>query len=392
MFPTVANRPRISNSVANMRPSGIRRFFDIAATMEDVITLAIGEPSYVTPPHILQAGVASLQAGQTSYTSNSGMLELRQAVSDYIHRLYNIRYQPDNQVLITVGVSEGLYLAMKAILNPGDEVLVVEPCFVAYAAAVELAGGVAVSIPTSPENNFQVTGADLEPFITERTRVILIGYPNNPTGAVLPYANMLEIAHLAELYDLLVVSDEIYERLIYGWEHVCFATLPNMMERTILMSGMSKSFAMTGWRIGYITAPQDIMSAMRKIHQYLIMSAPTMGQVAAVQALNHGDADVEHMRQGYDRRRRLIVEGFNRLGLTCFEPRGAFYAFPNISASGLDEHEFCERLLTQERVAMIPGSAFGSCGTGFVRASYTNTEENIAEALVRIERFLNSLS
>ena len=293
MFPTVANRPRISNSIANMRPSGIRRFFDIAATMEDVITLAIGEPGYVTPAHITQAGITSLQDGQTGYTSNSGMAELRQAVSDYIYRLYNIRYQPDNQVLITVGVSEGLYLAMKAILNPGDEVLVVEPCFVAYAAAVELAGGVAVSIPTSPENDFQVNRADLEPFITDRTRAILIGYPNNPTGAVLPYENMLEIASLAETYDLLVISDEIYERLIYGWEHICFATLPNMMERTILMSGMSKSFAMTGWRIGYIAAPQDIMSAMRKIHQYLIMSAPTMGQVAAVQALNHGDADVE---------------------------------------------------------------------------------------------------
>lgn len=378
----------VSQSVRNMRPSGIRRYFDIAATMDDVVTLGIGEPNFVTPRHIVDRGVASLREGQTGYTSNSGTPELRRAIVAYIERLYGLHYHPDTQVLVTVGVSEALFLAMKAILDPGDEVLVVEPCFVAYQAAVEMAGGVAVSVDTSVEHEFQVTGADLEAKVTPRTKAILIGYPNNPTGAVLTLEHMLQVAAVAEKYDLVVISDEIYERLVYGIQHINFASLPGMFERTILLSGMSKSFAMTGWRIGYAAAPTPIMEGMRKLHQYLIMSAPTIGQEAALEALQHGEDDVRAMVAEYDQRRRLIVEGFNALGLTCFEPRGAFYAFPSIASTGMSDEEFCERLLVEDRCAVIPGSAFGLSGTGYIRASYAGSCENIERALERIARFV----
>lgn len=378
----------VSQSVQNMPSSGIRRYFDIAATMEDVITLGIGEPNFATPQHIMQKSIESLQRGETGYTSNSGTIELRRAISSYVQRLYNLYYPPEDQVLVTIGVSEALFLAMKSILDPGDEVLVVQPCFVANAAAVEMAGGGAVMVDTYVENEFQVTGADLEAAITPRTKAILISYPNNPTGAVLSHENMLEIAAVAEKHDLLVISDEIYERLIYNVDHICFATLPGMYERTIVLSGMSKSFAMTGWRIGYALAPVELMEAMRKLHQYLTMSAPTMGQVAALEALLHGETDVELMRCEYDRRRRLIVDGFNEIGLPCFEPRGAFYAFPSITLTGMSDEEFCEALLHEERVAVVPGSAFGESGSGYVRASYTNSYENIEAALERMRRFM----
>jgi aminotransferase len=382
-------RSFIAQNVQQLRPSGIRKYFDIAATMEGVVTLGIGEPSFVTPEHILRRGVQSLEQGLTGYTGNSGTLELRQAVAGYIGRLYGVAYDPADEVLITVGVSEALWLAMKAILDPGDEVIVVQPCFVANTAAVEMAGGVPVTVDACPENDFQVTGADIAAAVTPRTKAILISYPNNPTGAILSLDRMREIAAVAEQYDLLVISDEIYERLVYGVTHVCFAALPNMRERTVLLSGMSKSFAMTGWRIGYATAPGWLMDAMRKLHQYLIMSAPTMGQYAAVEALNNGDDDVESMRQQYDRRRRLIVDGFNSMGLKCFEPRGAFYAFPNIGVTGMTDEQFCEQLLYEERVAVVPGSAFGRSGAGFIRASYTNSEENIQIALDRLGRFMH---
>ncbi len=378
----------VSRSTHNLRPSGIRRYFDIAATMDDVVTLGIGEPDFTTPQHIIDQGIASLNAGKTGYTSNSGTLELRAAISAYIERLYGIHYVPESQVLVTVGVSEALWLAMKTILDPGDEVLVVEPCFVANPASVEMAGGIPVMVQTRAENNFQVTGADLEAAISSRTKAILISYPNNPTGATLSRERMLEIARVAEKHDLVVVSDEIYERLVYDVEHINFASLPGMYERTILLSGVSKSFAMTGWRIGYATAPQAIMDGMRKLHQYLIMSAPTVGQAAALEALLHGDDDVVHMREDYDRRRRMIVDGFNRLGMTCFEPTGAFYTFPSITITGMTDEDFCEALLREERVAVIPGSAFGESGRGFIRASYTASTENIQIALERIERFL----
>jgi len=379
---------KLAQTVKNLRPSGIRKFFDIAATMDDVVTLGIGEPDFVTPDHIMDAGIASLRAGKTGYTGNSGLPELRRAITAYIARRYDVTYDPDTQALVTIGVSEALWLAMKAICDPGDEVLVVEPCFVANAAAVEMAGGTPVRVQTRVENDFQVTGADLEAQITPRTKAILISYPNNPTGAVLTRDRLLEIAAIAEKYDLIVISDEIYERLVYGVDHICFASLPGMAERTILLSGCSKSFAMTGWRIGYATGPVILMEALRKLHQYLIMSAPTIGQYAAIQALTHGDPDVEHMRAAYDGRRRLIVDGFNSLGLTCFEPRGAFYAFPSIASTGMDDETFCERLLQEDRVAVVPGSAFGPSGAGFIRASYTSSEATIETALERMARFM----
>ncbi|PJF36289.1 MAG: aromatic amino acid aminotransferase [Candidatus Thermofonsia Clade 1 bacterium] len=381
-------RDFIAQRVRAIPPSGIRRFFDIAATMDDVISLGIGEPDFVTPPALLQAGIQSLQRGSTHYTSNSGIYELRVALSGYIARLYGIEYHPERELLITVGVSEALYLALNAILDPGDEVIVPEPCFVAYMPEVTLAHGVPVPIPTYAADGFQVTAERIAEKITPRTKAILIGYPNNPTGAVMSRERLLEIAQLAEKHDLLVISDEIYDRLVYGVPHTQFATLPNMRERTVVLSGFSKSHAMTGWRIGYAAGNAEIIGMMRKIHQYTIMSAPTTAQEALLAALEQSEPDVEAMREEYDRRRKLIVSGFNALGLTCFEPRGAFYAFPSIAISGMDENTFAERLLQEERVAMVPGSAFGASGVGFVRASYATAYEKIEEALERLARFL----
>ncbi len=384
----IRTRSYVSQAVQQLKPSGIRRYFDIAATMEDVVSLGIGEPDFVTPRHIIDKSIESLRLGQTAYTNNSGTIELRRAISAYIERLYGVCYDPEDQIVVTVGVSEAMWLALKAILDPGDEVLVPEPCFVANAAAVEMAGGIAVTVNTFVEDDFQVTGAMLEASITPRTKAILINYPNNPTGAVLTRERMAEIAAVAEKYDLIVLSDEIYERLVYGVEHTNFASLPGMYDRTILMSGMSKSFAMTGWRIGYVSASREIMEAIRKLHQYLIMSASTVGQVAALEALINGEKDVRDMSSEYDLRRKLIVNGFNELGLDCFEPHGAFYAFPNIAASGMNDEQFCEALLYEERVALVPGSAFGSSGAGFVRASYATSRQNIEIALERLQRFM----
>jgi aminotransferase len=383
-------RNYLSKSTQAMRPSGIRRYFDIAATMDDVVTLGIGEPDFVTPEHIIDASIHSMRDGQTGYTNNSGTPELREAISQHVQQRYGTYYDPANQVLVTVGVSEAFYLALKAICDPGDEVLVIEPCFVANTAAVEMAGGIPIMVPTYVENDFQVTGADLEARISPRTKAILLSYPSNPTGAVLTLDRMQEIAQVAEKYDLIVISDEIYERLVYNTTHINFAGLPGMYERTIRLSGMSKSYAMTGWRIGYATAPVAIMEGMRKLHQYLIMSAPTMGQAAAVEALLHGENDVEHMRCEYDRRRQLIVNGFNSIGMPCFEPRGAFYAFPSIAETGLTDEQFCELMLREARVAIIPGSAFGESGTGFIRASYTNSYAHIERALERMGQFMQT--
>lgn len=381
----------VSQRVNAVPPSGIRKFFDIVATMKDVISLGIGEPDFVSPEPILQAGINSLRAGHTSYTSNSGILELRQLISQNLNRLYSVKYDAETELLITVGVSEALLLALMATCEPGSEVIVPEPCFVAYQPTVVFAGGVPVAVPTYVGQDFQVTVDDLERARTPRTRAVLLGYPNNPTGAVLERSRLAEIAEWAEKHDLLVVSDEIYDRLVYGIEHTCFSSLPGMQERTILLGGFSKSHAMTGWRIGYAAAPPAILAAMRKIHQYIIMSAPTTGQEAAIEALKSAEPFVESMRQEYDRRRRTIVDGFNRLGLACFEPRGAFYAFPNIESSGLSEDEFAERLLMEEKVAVVPGSAFGQSGKGHVRASYATSLPKIEEALNRVERFLNKL-
>ncbi|GAB4429238.1 MAG: aminotransferase class I/II-fold pyridoxal phosphate-dependent enzyme [Anaerolineae bacterium] len=381
-------RDFISERVRAVPPSGIRKFFDISATMTDVISLGIGEPDFITPQPIIRAGIRALEAGHTHYTSNSGTVELRQAIARYIERLYGIAYDPEREILVTVGVSEALYLVMNAVLNPGDEVIVPQPSFVSYAPEVTFAGGVPVVIDTVVEEEFQVTGAAVEAAITPRTKAILIGYPNNPTGAVMSRERLLEIAAVAQRHDLLVISDEIYDRLVYGVEHVHFASLPGMRPRTVVLGGFSKSHAMTGWRLGYALGPAELIAAMRKIHQYTIMSAPTVAQIAVAETLDQVEEEVERMRTEYDRRRRLMVDGFNALGLSCFEPRGAFYAFPNVSASGLDEETFAETLLCEERVAVIPGTAFGASGAGFVRACYATAYEQIEQALERIQRFM----
>ncbi len=378
----------ISQRVASVPPSGIRRFFDIAATMPDVISLGIGEPDFVTPAPIRNEGIASLQRGETSYTSNSGTIELRRALSEHLIKLYGVEYNPETELLITVGVSEAMYLAVTAVVDPGDEVIVPQPCFVSYAPEVIFAGGVAVTFPTRVENAFQVTGEEIEARLSPKTKAILIGYPNNPTGAVLTRERMLEIARVAEKHDLLVISDEIYDRLVYGIEHTCFASLPGMKERTILLGGFSKDYAMTGWRIGYVAAPAELLAAMRKVHQYTIMSAPTTGQHAALAALKCGEEHVQRMVAEYDRRRKLIVSGCNALGLDCFEPRGAFYAFPSVARTGMTDDEFAEKLLAEEQVAVIPGNAFGAGGAGYVRMAYAQSYEKIEQALERIHRFM----
>ena len=383
---------RLSQRVQAVPPSGIRKYFDIAATMEDVVSLGIGEPDFVSPPPILQAGITSLQRGHTAYTSNSGIYELREAVVDNLRMRYGGRsYDIETEVLITVGVSEAMYLAMQAILDPGDEVIVPQPCFVSYTASVILAGGSVVDVPTYAADNFFVNPQAIEAAITPRTKALLIGFPSNPTGAVMDMAGMLEIARIAEKHDLIVISDEIYDRLVYSdHEHIMFAALPGMAERTIHLGGMSKDYAMTGWRIGYALGPEDLLGAMRKIHQYLIMSAPTTGQEAALAAFTDPASEeyVQQMVASYDVRRRLIVDGLNSIGLACFEPKGAFYAFPSIRVTGMNEHEFCERLLVEEHVAVIPGSAFGCGGEGHVRCAYAASIDHIEKALERMDRFV----
>jgi aminotransferase len=386
----VTDVQRLSKRVAGLKPSGIRKFFDIAATMKDVISLGIGEPDFTTPKPILEAGIRSLQNGETHYTSNWGKLELRQAISNNLKRLYHVNYDPANEIIATVGVSEALYLTFTAILDPDDEVIIPTPCFVSYQAEVIMAGGVAVEIPSRMENQFMVDPVDIRKAITPRTKAIFIGYPSNPTGAVATREVMLEIAKIAEENDLLVVSDEIYDRLVYDFEHVCFPSLDDSLKhRTILLGGFSKDYAMTGWRIGYACGPSDLIQGLVRIHQYSIMSAPTTAQDAALEALRIGDRFVEEMRLEYDRRRRLLVAGLNRLSLHTFEPRGAFYAFPDIQASGMDDETFAEKLLREEHVAVVPGNAFGPGGEGFARMCYATAYEKIEEALQRMEKFMN---
>ena len=378
----------LSERAASLKPSGIRKFFDIVATMDDVISLGIGEPDFVTPQPILQRGVRALQDGETHYTSNSGRLDLRQALAAHLQRLYGVSYDPSSEMVITVGVSEALYLALTALLNPGEEVIIPTPCFVSYQAEVTLAGGVPVELPTFMEDNFQLRPEALETAITPRTKAILLGYPNNPTGAVASRQTLLEVARIAEQHDLIVLSDEIYDQLVYGVQHVCFPALPGMRERTVLLGGFSKNYAMTGWRIGYAAGPAGLIQGLLRVHQYTIMSAPTIAQFAALEALTNGSEYVSEMQAEYDRRRRLIVDGLNHLGLSTFEPHGAFYAFPSIAVTGLDDETFSEKLLDEERVAVVPGSAFGSGGEGFVRCSYATAYEKIEEALARLENFM----
>ncbi len=378
----------LTKRVRGLKPSGIRKFFDIVATMDDVISLGIGEPDFVTPGPILEAGMRSLQAGRTGYTSNAGIFELREAICGHLEALYGVSYDPRSEIVISVGVSEAVYLAMTAVLEAGDEVIIPTPCFVSYQAEVLLAGGVPVEVPSKAADDFMPDAAAIEAAVTPRTKAIFIGYPNNPTGAVASPAVLGKIARIAEAHDLVVLSDEIYDQLVYGVRHACFSALPGMRERTILLGGFSKDYAMTGWRVGYACAPAGLLAGMLRVHQYTIMSAPTTAQDAALVAIREGKAHVERMRDEYDRRRRLIVGGLNELGMPTFEPRGAFYAFPDIRASGLDDETFSERLLAEEKIAVVPGSAFGAGGEGFVRCSYATAYEEIEEALRRMGRFM----
>jgi aminotransferase len=381
-------RSFVSDRISTVPPSGIRRFFDIAATMDDVISLGIGEPDFDTPEPIVQAGIEALKQGETHYSSNSGLMELRRALAEHLDRMYGQTYDPASEILITVGVSEALYLALAATLDPGDEVIVPHPCFVSYAPEVVFAGGTPVIVPTTVEHDFQVTAEAIADAITPRTKALLISYPNNPTGAVMHRERLDEIAAVVKQHDLLVISDEVYDRLVYGVEHICFPSLPGMYERTVLLQGFSKAYAMTGWRIGFMAAPSEILGSMRKVHQYTVMCASTVSQYAALAALREGEPYVQEMVAEYDRRRRLIVDGMNEIGLKCFEPQGAFYAFPSIEITGMDGNTFAEALLHEEKVAVVPGSAFGEAGEGYVRCSYATAYEKIEEALERLHRFV----
>lgn len=377
--------------VTSLPPSGIRKFFDLAATMDDCISLSIGEPDFVTPDLMMNAAIDSLRAGKTAYTSNAGLIELRQEICNYLGK-YNLSYDAAKETLITVGASEAIDLAFRALLTPGDEVLIPDPSFVCYGPLTTLAGGVPVSLATYEKDEFRLTAEELEKKITDKSKVLLLPYPNNPTGGIMRKEDYEPIAAIAEKYNLFVLCDEIYSELVYGGEkHFSFASLPGMKERSLVMNGFSKAFAMTGWRIGYACGPQDVIAAMTKLHQYGIMSAPTMGQYAALEGLRKGDDEVKRMVESYDERRKVIVQGFRDMGLSCFEPKGAFYCFPSIQSTGLSSEEFCERLLKAEKVAVVPGNAFGASGEGFVRCSYASSMENIKEALKRIEHFISTL-
>jgi aminotransferase len=381
-------RSLTSQRVDQLAPSGIRKFFDLLASIDGVISLGVGEPDFATPWHISEQAIYSLERGYTMYTSNLGMPELRQELSRYLKDNYNLAYDPDGELLITVGVSEGLDLVMRALLNQGDEVIMPDPCYVSYGPCVTLAGGTPVMVPTNQKNDFEVSAADIEARVTDKTKAILIGYPANPTGAVMPRAKLQQIAEVAQRHHLLVISDEIYAKLVYGVKHTCFATLPGMKESTVLLGGFSKAYAMTGWRIGYAASSRDIIAAMTKIHQYTLMCAPTMAQVAAIEALRAGEPSALEMVEEYNRRRQVIVKGLNNIGLPCFEPKGAFYAFPSIKGTGMTSEEFAEKLLVEEKVAVVPGPAFGQCGEGYVRCCYATSLADIEEALSRMKRFV----
>ena len=378
----------LSDQVKKMKPSGIRKFFDLAATMEGVISLGVGEPDFQTPWTVRKAAVDSLERKRMVYTANSGMMDLRQEICNYIQRKYHITYHPEHETLVTVGGSEAIDLAIRAVVNPGDEVLVVEPSFVCYKPIVELMHGVAVPIPTKLENRFKLTPEELRAHITDRTKLLILPYPNNPTGGIMTREDLEAIAGVLRETNILVLTDEIYSELTYGRKHVSIAEIDGMWERTIYVSGFSKAFAMTGWRLGYVCAPRPLEEQMLKIHQYAIMSAPTLSQYAAIVALRECDKEVQKMVEEYNMRRRLLVDGFNRIGLTCFNPEGAFYMFPCIRSTGMTSEEFCEMLLQEEKVAVVPGSAFGESGEGFVRVSYAYSLKHLQEALRRMERFV----
>lgn len=382
----------LSHTVQGIKPSGIRKFFDIANTMEGVISLGVGEPDFPTPWEVRKAGILSLENGKTRYTSNWGLEQLRREVSRYVQRKYQVLYQPEDEILLTVGGSEAIDVTLRALLCPGDEVIIPQPSYVCYEPMVTLAGGVPVIIETLAEDDFKLTPQQLRAAITERTKALILPYPCNPTGAIMERADLEAIAEVLRDTDIVVLSDEIYAELTFGEHaHVSVASIEGMQERTVLVNGFSKTFSMTGWRLGYACGPAPLMKQITKIHQYAIMCAPTTAQYAAIEALRNGDEAVAHMKEEYNMRRRLIVSGFNKIGLTCREPKGAFYAFPSIASTGLSSDEFCERLLCTEKVAIVPGTAFGKGGEGFCRASYCYSTEHILEALARIERFLKQL-
>jgi len=382
---------RISDTVRSVPPSGIRRFFDLANELPDVISLGVGEPDFVTPWHIRESCIHALERGHTSYTSNQGLTELREEIAGTLRRDHSLNYDPNEEILITTGVSEGLDLAMRAILNRGDEVIISEPCYVSYVPTVIFAGGVPVTVATNIGNDFKVTAERIEAAVTEKTRAIMINYPNNPTGATMGKKDLEEIADVATEYDLVVISDEIYDKLTYDGTHTCFSSLNGMIANTVVFNGFSKSHAMTGLRVGYALGSSDIIGAMTKIHQYSMLCAPIISQIAAIDALRNGRAEMGRMVREYDRRRHLIISGFNKIGLDCFWGKGAFYAFPSIAGTGMTADEFAERLMLEKRVAVVPGNVFGECGSGFLRCSYAASRDDIKEALLRIGEFVESI-
>lgn len=381
----------LNREVTEIKPSGIRKFFDIAASMKDVISLGVGEPDFQTPWLIRKAGIAAFESGKTKYTSNSGLMELRKAVTEFLERKYHLSYDPEKEVLITVGGSEAIDAAIRAVVSEGDEVIIPQPSYVCYEPITRLAKGVPVIIETKAEDDFKLTAHDLKAAISPKTKALILPYPCNPTGAIMEKKDLEEIAKVLKDSNIVVISDEIYSELTFGSDHVSFASVEGMKERTVTVNGFSKTFSMTGWRLGYACAPREILSQMTKIHQFAIMCAPTVSQYAAVEALRHGDEAIASMKEEYNRRRKLTVSSFNEIGLTCREPKGAFYAFPSIQKSGLSCDEFCERLLKEKHVAIVPGTAFGKGGEGFVRASYCYSAEHLIEAISRIDEFLKSL-
>lgn len=384
-------RNPLSKTVMELQPSGIRRFFDMANTMENVISLGVGEPDFDTPWHIREEGIYSLEQGRTYYTSNAGLLPLRQEISRYLGERFDLPYTPE-EILVTVGGSEGIDVAFRAMLDPGDEVIIPEPCFVSYLPCVKMAGGVPVEIALEEKDQFKLTPQKLREAITAKTKMVVLPFPNNPTGAIMTAQELQAVADIIKEKDLFVLSDEIYSELSYHGQHVSIASLPEMAERTVVINGFSKSFAMTGWRLGYAAAPREIIKQMIKIHQYIIMSSPTTSQYAAIEALKNGMEDVGQMREAYNQRRRFLVKELNEMGLPCFEPYGAFYVFPNISRFGMTSEEFAGNLLQEQRVAVVPGDAFGKCGEGFLRISYAYSIENLKVALEKIQKFIDTLS
>ncbi len=383
----------LNQNLIKTKPSGIRKFFSIAEELDNVISLGVGEPDFLTPWHIRNTAIDYLDKGSTRYTANAGLAALRAEICDFYARKYNVEYNPKTEALVTVGGSEGIDMAIRSVISPGDDVLLVEPCFVCYRPIVEICGGNVITINTRAEDNFKLTAEEIEAAVTPKTKLIIMLYPNNPTGAVMRREDLDKIIPVIKKHDLLVLTDEIYSALTYGDEaHTSIASLPGMRERTIVINGFSKTYSMTGWRLGYALAPAEIIEQMTKLHQFAIMSAPTNSQYAAIEALKNGDDDIEKMRDEYDMRRRYTVSRFNEMGLTCFEPEGAFYAFPSIKSTGLSSDDFCEKLIMDKRVAVVPGNAFGDCGKGHIRVSYCYSIDNIKKAADRIEEFVNSLS